>query len=138
MTDSNRMKATDVFAASRSFLGKGTFAQAFPLASKITVDVKEKSFGELLSSKTYTNPGEYINCSNPRCYKGGVRVAQLLRQMIENEESSKSWSNIFCQGYEGSPKGRKKYDDCEHRFEIHVNIDYLNNPTQCRDADAVK
>ncbi len=35
--------------------------------------------------------------------------------------------SMSLQGYEGAPKGRKKYRDCCNSFDVKVKIKYKNN-----------
>ena len=129
------MKASDVFGQSKPFLGGFTseFDRAFPEIEKVVVEVEEEGDvspdpfgGETTKKRVYgksTLPGEYIDCSNPRCYNGGFRLSQTLRFMVDSRETNRE-EIYFCQGYEGSPKGRVKYDDCDNRFKVKITVVY--------------
>jgi hypothetical protein len=111
----------------RFFLGeKVPFSRAFPQIEKVDVRVR---ISEWPSEKTtphyYTqhNLGEYIDCINPRCYKGGFRIGDDLRRMVAQRQEEFSGS-ASCQGYEGSPKGRRKYGPCDMQFEYTIKVTY--------------
>ncbi len=130
-----RQKASDVFNEKTFLFGEtGSFAEAFPQIEDIRIEVKEEGEGishwlrERQGKNIYTLnsslPGEYVNCSNPRCYNGGFHLGQLIRYMIENDHQTELQDTRFCQGYEGSPKGRKKYDECSNTFDVKITIKY--------------
>lgn len=102
-----RQKASDVFGqANFVFSEKADFATAFPTIESATVEVIESDYGN--DKHRYWSPsqGEFIDCSNTLCYNGGVSVGAVLRQMVR-EGASEGVFNKLCQGYEGSPKGRR-------------------------------
>ena len=129
------MKAQDVFNASNPFLGKKcSFDEAFPEIDTIRVEYTESGVGaystrykgneayqRVLGEKCHIS--EYINCSNPLCYNGGIHIGQVLREMVYNQETQKEDSKI-CQGNEGSPKGRKIYRKCYNYFQYKITISY--------------
>ncbi len=49
---------------------------------------------------------------------GEIIHAMVRDKKTDHEEERK------CQGYEGSPKGRKRYRSCLHSFHIKAHIDY--------------
>jgi len=122
-----RMKASDVFSQTDHLFGeKVTFEKAYPQVSSVRVEVTETGDG-LDSPRTsvYTERtlGEYIDCSNPRCYNGGFRIGSILSQMVYGREEKQEFFE-GCQGYEGSPKGRRKYQPCTNYFKGTVAIKY--------------
>lgn len=124
----DRQKASDVFNQIDFFLAKKTsFEKAFPQIEKIKVEVIESGEGinDWNEKRTYSNNdmGEYINCHNRRCYNGGFCMGQIIRQMTYEKKTELETTEL-CQGYEGSPKGRKKYGMCTNFFEIKVVIKY--------------
>jgi len=126
------LKASDVFAKQDTLLGKTSdFSKAFPNIQKVQVVVEE--VGEGVSEQTLARHlteqtlGEYINCRNPRCYKGGVRIGQILRFMEESGETEREQQE-YCQGYEGTPKGRKRYGPCENTFHLKISIVFKESP----------
>lgn len=121
------MKASDVSAKSQPAFGrKVSFQEAFPTIKEVTVNVEESNIYGRSGSYGYTSKdiGEYIDCSNSRCYNGGFSIGSILRTMVSKKEIDFETETIFCKGYEGSSKGRRRYRSCDHRFKAKVHIDY--------------
>lgn len=124
-----RKKASDVFLETNYFMrNKTTFEKAFPQIEDLKILVEES--GEGVSDGkgvSYFNndSGEYVNCSNPLCYNGGFSVGGILRNMVQDKQTHYEGTK-FCKGYEGSPKGRIKYEDCDNFFKVSVDIKYKN------------
>ena len=122
------LKAQDVFNRSSFVFGqKSTFEQAFPQINDITVRVREIGYGMPPGYETrlYSKQDlcEYVNCRNYSCYNGGVRVGDMIRDMIRERKTHLEGSK-YCQGYEGSPKGRRRYRSCTNSFEVVIDIEY--------------
>lgn len=128
MTRDSREKASDVFRnTEHMFSEKVGFEKAFPQVDELKVVVTQQ--GEGVSnwncvSHYGKNAGEYIDCRNPLCYNGGFSLGGILRAMVQQKQTHFEDKYIFCQGYEGSPKGRRKYGSCMNSFEIVVDIKY--------------
>ncbi|MFW6116131.1 MAG: hypothetical protein ACOC6F_00250 [bacterium] len=122
-----RQKASDVFNETEFVFGRKVgFDEAFPQIHDVVVEVRERGDGVRRSTKrVYRKPhiGEYIDCSNPVCYNGGFPIGRILRQMVKNRQTELETTER-CQGYEGSPKGRRRYRDCFNSFEVRVSIEY--------------
>jgi hypothetical protein len=71
------------------------------------------------------NLPEYVNCSNPICHGGGISISEIIRNVIQ-ERKEDDEVRKKCPGYEGSPKGRRKYKSCVHTFKVKVHIKYAN------------
>lgn len=137
MSDRDRvMKAADVFAKSTPMFGtKAQFTDAFPEISNIHVEVdfgSDPYLGRIVHSYDAKSlPGEFINCRKQRCYNGGFSIGSILREMVRQRQTEKS-ETIYCQGYEGSPKGRKNYGRCHESFKVDIRVEYRdanpNNP----------
>lgn len=136
MCAKNRKKASDIFNETNFLFSKKVlFKEAFPGIESISVIVKEyENAGQKpddglgLYPKTYIFnnsrlPSEYIDCSNIVCYNGGFSLGSVLRDMVLKKEALKEGKS-FCQGYEGSPKGNRRYRSCIHRFEYKIEIIY--------------
>jgi len=123
----NRLKASDVFQRTEYLLAeKSTFERAFPRIEDIRVTVEElEDYDTKIRDRYFnkSNAGEYINCSNRLCYGGGFRLGEIIRRMEESGEIERETSE-YCHGYNGSPKGRKNYGPCEHRFNIKIKLQY--------------
>ena len=127
-----RQKASDVFQESKLFLGeKVRFSRAFPEIESLNVAVTEKSCGFEVKTRHYSgeSAGEYLDCSNRRCYGGGFQLGFILGEMNRNEESEKQF-HFLCDGYEGSPKGRIRYGPCDHSFDVKVSVRYKSDKLQ--------
>ena len=131
MSREKRMKASDVFRETNYvFSQKVPFREAFPEIKSLSISVEESGYGvhkgwETRHYSLDTPPGEFIDCSNPICYNGGFSICNVIRRMIQKKETHHEGSAI-CQGYEGSPKGRRKYRDCINYFKYVVDIEYRN------------
>jgi hypothetical protein len=127
MPRERRQKAQDVFRESKPIFGTtSSFEKAFPMVDELKVNVTEKGDGVYGASSTRSlgkQAGEYVDCSNPLCYNGGFQLGAILRDMTYARETQWSGSRM-CQGYEGSPKGRKNYGPCWNEFEIAIEITY--------------
>lgn len=129
MTKRDREKASDVFRNTEFlFSKKVSFAEAFPAIEDIVVVVtrgghygvhewnKEERYG--------MNVGEYIDCTNPMCYKGGFSIGNLIRMMEATKQTHLEKAYIGCQGYEGSPKGMRRYRSCTNHFSVMIDVKY--------------
>jgi len=125
-----RQKASDVFRETEFVYSSKTdsFDKAFPEIEDVKIEVTESGEGttQLNCEHIYrkqTFPGEYINCHNPLCYNGGFSIGEIIRNMTESKQAELVIHKI-CQGYEGSPKGRRRYGRCQNSFDIKVTIEY--------------
>lgn len=127
-----RMKASDVFRETNFlFSRKASFDEAFPEIEDIVIEVAEdghgvRHWGRDDPKRIYKKPhlpGEYVDCSNPLCYNGGVSVGSIIRDMVRERATKRETSEI-CHGYEGSPKGRRKYSSCMNFFKVKISITY--------------
>ncbi|MBT1247356.1 MULTISPECIES: hypothetical protein [unclassified Thermosipho (in: thermotogales)] len=124
-----RLKASDVFQNSKYVFGeKVSFEEAFLEIEDIVINVEESGrwINKWNYKRTYTKqnfPGEYIDCRNPLCYNGGFSMGAILRNMVKNRQTELETLEV-CQGYEGSPKGKKFYKKCLNQFKIKVSIKY--------------
>jgi len=124
----DRKKASDVFRETNYvFSKKAPFEEVFPQIDEISVIVEERvGSADRNSRKRHYNKkniSEYVDCSNPLCYNGGVSIGSIIRSMVIEKQTHNKTTKL-CQGYEGSPKGRKKYRDCLHMFDVEVDIKY--------------
>jgi hypothetical protein len=110
------------------FSKKVSFKEAFPQIKDLNVEVTEIGSGTNYKGQTQSYskadfPGEFIDCSNPLCYNGGFSIGGIIREMVENNQTDIETSKS-CRGYEGSPKGKRRYRSCTSFFKIKVHIDY--------------
>jgi hypothetical protein len=135
MDRQHRKKASEVYSETAPvFVEKVSFEKAFPQIERVRVEYKEQGRGidRLLGddrTRVREHPsehddfGEYINCSNPICYNGGFNIGEILREMVRGRETRREFTK-GCQGYEGSPQGRKRYRHCITFFKGVVTITY--------------
>jgi len=124
----HRKKASEIHRETNYvFSKKVPFTEAFPEIDDITVEVKESGHGVYRNSCTgiygKDTLGEYIDCSNPLCYNGGFSIGRILWEMVRKQQCDLKTMKI-CQGYEGSPKGRRKYRSCCNSFDVAIKIIY--------------
>lgn len=129
MSIRDRQKATDVFNNSEySFAKKVSFSEAFPIVDDVKVVITRGGhygINELNKIERFGKEvGEFVDCSNPNCFNGGISVGKILRGMIGSEQSHFSAERISCQGYEGSPKGKVRRRSCTNHFSVSVEITY--------------
>ena len=138
MSRDHRPKASEIHRdAHYVFAQKVGFAEAFPEVEEVSIRVEERGRGAggyrggsdtRVRTFTKMNLGEYVDCSNTLCYNGGASVGSALREAVR-ERRTEFEDSAMCQGYEGSPKGQRKYRDCINVFTIRGTIKY-------READA--
>jgi hypothetical protein len=127
----SRMKARDVFRTTDyPFAQKVSFEEAFPQITALSVEVDEDGNGVVKSTYMSTKQHydkescqKFVDCSNRLCYNGGVDIGSIIRKMVRDHTTDHEVTK-FCQGYEGSPKGRKRYRPCTNGFDIKVKITY--------------
>lgn len=133
MAREDRKKASDVFADSRPIFGqKVGFAEAFPTIESLRVRYRETGagvhqHGDGWSTRSSDHLGEFVNCSNSLCYNGGFSIGHVIREMVRGSLTTRS-GHASCQGYEGSPKGKRRYRSCFNQFEYTVEITYKPSP----------
>jgi len=121
-----RKKASDVFRETEFLLAeKVPFSKALPQIKDIVIEITESN-GFQKSERRYQKsnfPGEYVDCSNTLCYNGGIQIGSMVRDMVLANKTVSKISRS-CQGYEGSPKGRRRYRPCIHFFWVEITIEY--------------
>ena len=125
-TRGQHKKLSDIYNESAFASGKKLLTDAFPEIEDIRVEVKETGEGCNWNSPIVLEKeqlGSAIDCHNPRCFGGGFPVARVVQQMVRTRQGELKISRR-CQGYEGSPKGRRKARDCYNRFEVVIFIKY--------------
>ena len=127
MSNNKRQKASDIFRETNYlFAKKSGFDQAFPQIASLSGTVEEDGDGVSNWRRVRhlsKDAGEYFDCSNSLCYNGGFSVGNILRGMVASGTTHKE-DTLFCQGHEGSPKGRRRYRDCMNSFRVNVDIKY--------------
>ena len=109
-----------------------SFEQAFPTIEEVEVEVEEKgrgrgSWGSWM--KVYKRPhwpDEHLLCHNSLCVKGGFPIWKILGKMVSQRKTDARGSEL-CQGYEGSPMGRRRYGPCPNIFMHTIRLRYKEN-----------
>jgi hypothetical protein len=130
----HHMKLSDVEAQTNYLIPRvaSTFAKAYPNVETIIVELRPSGEGfepfgndrECLYVYTKDSMVSIINCRNPRCYGGGLNLDYLIRWAVVEAKQHEYETVMSCQGYEGSPKGRRKDGPCDTRFRIKVSVTY--------------
>ncbi len=134
MSKGDRKKAMDIFNESNPvFAKKTTFEGAFPSIEDVKILVKESGNGVYGGALSYTlsksTASEYVNCSNPLCYRGGFSIGSMLREAIMHNQTHIEKSGI-CQGNEASPKGKRIYRKCLNFFTVVIDITYKGSRSE--------
>ena len=113
------------------FSKKGSFAEVFPSIESCVIEVERPKRGpygekEILKFTETNPPGEYVDCTNPKCYGGGFSIGIVLRKAVKNNDTNVNTSGL-CKGQEGSPKGAKLDRDCMSHFSVAINIKYKSD-----------
>ncbi|RKR08589.1 hypothetical protein C8C83_0172 [Flavobacterium sp. 90] len=99
-----------------------TFENVFPQVREIKVTVTET--GRNISSShpsiyNFRNFREVINCSNLACISGGLKIGNIVREMIENKEIFLEVNDYKCEGHE-----KQINKICWNFFSYKVEISY--------------
>jgi hypothetical protein len=123
-----RDKASDVFAKGNPlFARKVPFAETFPMIAAITIEVKYDGRGAFnilgdLWRFDASNLSEFIDCRDPRCYRGGFSIRAVILDVANNRLTNREgWSP--CQGTEGG-SARKRGPPCISTFDYRIDIVY--------------
>lgn len=132
MAEKARKKANELYQERPPlFVRQGQFGEVFPDIESVTVDVEESGYGAgryrgnpvCANYETHNLPGEFINCSNPKCYRGGFSIGRILRHMASQKQTSHSTDEV-CRGHEASPKGKRIDRKCLNTFGIRISVRY--------------
>lgn len=135
MSREDREKLTDRIAKTDYVFRRkvDSFEEAYPTIAKLHVEVTESQIGHGSSqcTRTFTERDfqHAVNCSNPPCYGGGVEIGWIIHDMVRDKKTDHEELKR-CQGYEGSPKGRRRIRNCFHSFRIKAHIEYKDNTTE--------
>lgn len=125
------LKASDVFnrTSDRFSTRTNDFDEAYPQIEDLTIFVQQSYdqirwgppsvYGKLMLK-------EFFDCPVRNCYNGGFHIGLMLREMIYNKQTEREVEKP-CRGYEGSPKGKKRYGSCLNHYKVKVEIKYKEN-----------
>jgi hypothetical protein len=127
MSRRERDKASDIFRKTDFvFSKKVSFEEAYPMIEDINIKVEHLGHygvGEWNKVQHFKRTGEYFDCTNSSCYGGGFSVGNLLRNMV-GARGTHLEAHEFCKGYEGSPKGKRRYRSCTNSWNVTIDIKY--------------
>jgi hypothetical protein len=111
-------------AEHRPFLGETQDRnRAFPNIEELDLTVVQDKYGQYTRDgrprEAHYTKGDiprHLACVNPRCQQGGL---DLQRTVMFGTEGQRT---VWCGGHEGTPKGRRKGDPCENRFDITLTV----------------
>lgn len=132
MTMRPRQKLSDV-EAGRHYLFRGpptTFEKSFPMVASLRVEIRaERIWGAAEHPTLYTERTvpPLINCGNPRCYGGGLNLERVLRWDVVERRKTEYEAQLSCEGYEGSPKGRRRTGSCDTTYRLAVAVTYKDS-----------
>jgi len=110
------------------FLGTvSSFREAYSEVKTLRLEGKQR--GELAresqSAVNYTESDlpQIIPCANPRCQQGGYDLFTSLSTVTHNRGTSYE-RELFCNGHEGSPQGRRRGDPCCNALKFSLALTY--------------
>ena len=136
-------KLSAIVAKQRPFFASGptTFQRAFPNVGRIELSIYQSGTRLLMESVEF-GPDQYdetsaippvIDCENPECWSGGVRLDSLLREIVNGRSEQQEMDfekTLFCPGHEGTRT--KPYRKCSHRFVIKGHIVFQSSTSQSK------
>lgn len=109
---------------SHPFLGEAPDREkAFPDVESLELRVVQDPYEQYAhnvwqreSQFTKANIPRRLACLNPRCQQGGLDLQQIVLFSPPGQHS------YYCNGHEGTPKGRRKGDPCDNRFDVTLTV----------------
>jgi hypothetical protein len=65
----------------------------------------------------------FIDCRNPLCAHGGMDIARHVHAAVSKRAHELEACEACC-GYEGSPKGERRYGPCLTEFQLKGTVGY--------------
>ena len=108
----------------KPFLGETTDRnKAFYGIASLELTVVQDRFGHYTVHEwqreqrfTKENIPRHLACANPRCQQGGLDLQRIVLFSTPGKHT------YWCNGHEGSPKGRRQGDPCDNRFEVILSV----------------
>jgi hypothetical protein len=107
-----------------------SFERVFPVVRDIEVEVEQMGRPWRTTRNVWKGPHwpeRHVNCQNRLCVRGGFALWEVLGRMISQRKAEDEGERL-CQGYEGSPGGRRKYGVCPNIFKYKIRIEYRETP----------
>lgn len=123
-----RDKAQEVFDKSVPVFGsKGPFSEAYPEIETVQIEVEEYNFQGHFKThhRSENNVSEFVNCSNPMCYGGGVCVGfDVIGYMVAKKLTEYEGEKVSCGRREGTSSRDRR---CLHSFKVRAKIKYKDD-----------
>jgi hypothetical protein len=123
-----RKKMGQPLDRSRRVFGQLTsFEKAFPQLESAEVRFIETDFGETVRTSSWSvrDDGGQMPCGNPHCERGGYELDREVSAMLREDITTKTVS-LRCRGDEGTPKGRRRGQDCTRGIGATITITRRN------------
>jgi hypothetical protein len=105
---------------------KTTFEEKFPQIKDFTAVITEKGNGvESWNEKTIVSreshpPNYKIDCKNPVCSDGGLKLLPILVGMVDSRQEELETTER-CQGNEGNKRNLRS---CPNKWAVTIKIEY--------------
>lgn len=107
-----------------SFIGTtDKVSEAFPDILSLSITVSQDPHGfyakrpeQRTSYYSLDNLSPLVGCLNPRCQQGGLELQNIINYHDDGEYK------FFCNGHEGTPKGRIKGGPCDNSFKVSLTV----------------
>ena len=114
------------------FVEKKSFEKAFPMVKDVRLIIEESGDGikDRVKKTIYGKqdlPGEFIECRNPLCNKGGFFLGRILRKMVKSHLTDFTEPLISCKGYVSPDRRIKHGDPCLNSFSVEIHIEFKEN-----------
>lgn len=124
-------KLSDLHARSGGRFGKfALLEEVYPQVAALRYEVSPRGLG---GNKPDSDAGvsvfteqtlpPVIDCPNPICFGGGFHTQPILDRAVRSRLAEVTGREP-CQGYEGSPKGRRRYRTCLNSWQVNLRITY--------------
>ena len=118
----------------RVFGTLSSFDKVFPQLEDALVQFTEYELASEKRNGTHSLRawGGLMHCGNSRCRRGGYEVDRVVSEMIRENVTEKEFE-LRCPGDEGTPKGRKRGQNCYRSIKGKVTLKYKTT----QDSDVV-
>lgn len=133
MTIRKRDKLPEVEKNTSYFIPRvpSTFDKVFPEIESIRLEAELHGEGVNKYNQTAVMTEKhferFLPCHNPLCYGGGIDLQRFVSYLVAGRKTEEE-DTLFCQGHEGSPKGRKNYGPCDTYYKVKANLSYKPKP----------
>lgn len=110
------------------WLGKpSTFRQAHPAIRSLKFEGRQRGDvsggGQREEHYSESNLPRAIPCSNRRCQQGGYDLSAYIIT-IEHGRTQHIDGQMYCNGHEGTPKGKRRGHPCSNALSFSISATY--------------